>query len=341
VRLIGNHREKTAVVNSSVTMKEGASVKKMIISAVAALAVSAIAYAGQPAKAAPAASSADPVVIKYGNTEVHQSEFEAALKALPAEYQAYASGPGKRAFADDFVRMRMLAQAAEKSGVANTPDVQAQIKLMRDNALANAELTQMESSLKISDDDLKKLYDEKKSSFETVKARHILIAPSTSPAAQAERPKLTDEQAKAKAGEIRKKLVAGADFAEMAKKESDDVGSGQRGGDLGSFHKGQMVAEFDQAAFALKAGEISPVVKTEYGYHILQVQEHSTQPLDQVKEQLETQAKHETMQKQLDAMKTSANVTLDDNYFKPATPPVPVPVAPKAEEKPAPTPKKK
>src|SRR5947209_8251567 len=267
--------------------------------------------AAPKAPAAPAAA-ADPVIISAGDITIKQSEFENALESLPPQYQQYAMGPGKREFADDFLRMKMLAAKGTKEGLDRDADVQQQLALMKENLVANAELKKIESTIKISDEDLKKIYDANKKEYETVKASHILIAFKGSPAAQKDKPELTEEQAKAKADDIRAKLVAGADFAETAKKESDDTGSGSRGGDLGSFGHGQMVPEFEAAAFAAKPGEITPVVRTQFGYHIIKVESHDYTPLEQVKPAIEKTVRQKKMQETLEAMKTSANATYDE-----------------------------
>ncbi len=109
--------------------------------------------------------------------------------------------------------------------------------------------------------------------------------------------------------------MAGGDFALLAKSESNDTGSGENGGDLGSFGHGQMVPEFDQAAFAAKPGEVTPVVKTQFGYHIIKVESHDFTPLEQVKPAIEKTLRQKKIQETLEAMKTSANATYDEAYF--------------------------
>lgn len=285
----------------------------------------------KPAAPTPApAAAADPVIVSAGDITIKQSEFENALKTLPAEYQQYAMGPGKKQFAEDYLRMKMLAAQGYKNGLQNDPDVQRQLELMRDNLVANAQLGKIDKTIQISDDDLQKLYTSNKKDYEQVKARHILIAFKGSPAAQQGKPALTEEQAKAKAEEIKKQLQAGASFDDLAKKESDDVGSGSQGGALGAFGRGQMVPEFEAAAFNAKPGDIVGPVRTQFGFHIIKVESHDATPFDQVKATLEKSEHQKRLQAALDAMKNDAKPTFSETYFAPPPPP-----APAADSKPA------
>lgn len=142
---------------------------------------------------------------------------------------------------------------------------------------------------KISDAELQKEYQENLDSFRTperVRVRHILIKTQGKPKEDA--PKL-----KEKAEDLLKQIKAGADFAELAKKNSEDTGSAVKGGELGFVTHGQMVPNFEKAAFSLKPGETSAVVETEYGYHILQAeekQEAHTQSFEEARPQLFAEA---------------------------------------------------
>ena len=123
---------------------------------------------------------------------------------------------------------------------------------------------------KVTDKEINDFYKSNKDKFvmpESVHARHILV--KTTPGDDAK----TLAEKKERAESIRKELLGGADFAQMASAKSD-CPSAQAGGDLGVFVKGQMVKPFDEAAFSQKEKEIGPVVKTEYGYHIIQVIKH-------------------------------------------------------------------
>ena len=292
--------------------------------ALAATAVFAQEKAAAPAKAGEPASKQtakaeelNPVVMSATGVSVTKEEFEQAIKTLPPEYQQYATGSGKKQFAEDYLKMKVLAAEGMKDGLDKKPSVRQQLDLMRQNLVATEEVHKLESTIKVSDADVQKYYEEHKNEYEQVKARHILIAPKDSPAAPKGEGKkqLTDAEAKAKADEIRAKLVAGADFAEVAKKESDDTGSGAQGGELGSFGRGQMVPEFEQAAFAAKAGEITQPIKTQFGYHIIKVESHDTTPLAEVREALEKEEKQKLLQAKIDEIKTKANPTFNESYF--------------------------
>lgn len=146
------------------------------------------------------------------------------------------------------------------------------------------------ASLNISEDDLRKIYAsslDRYRSGERVMARHILLMTQN---------KSADDTKKleAKAADLLKQVKSGGDFAEIAKKNSDDPGSAPKGGDLGWVTKGQMVPNFEATAFSLKKGETSNVIKTEYGFHIVQVTDREdarVKPFDEVKADLATESK--------------------------------------------------
>jgi peptidyl-prolyl cis-trans isomerase C len=322
-------------------------VRKTIITLCAlALAVVTVALAQEKAaapkapptqQASAAAANPDPVVITAGTVTIRKSEFETAVKSLPAEYQSYALGPGKKQFADDFLRMKLLAAEGMKSGLDKDPDVLKQIELLKENLIAQEELKRLDKAAAVTDADIKQAYESNKNEYEQVKARHILIAFKGSPAAQKGKKELTDTEAKAKADALRAEIVAGkTKFEDVAKKESDDVESGKNGGELGSFGRGQMVPEFEQAAFTAKVGDVTPVVKTQFGYHIIRVDEHNTTPFEQVKANLEKNLKQKKLRDTIDAMKESAKPVYDETYFAPpAKPEASAPAAAPKSEKPA------
>ena len=148
---------------------------------------------------------------------------------------------------------------------------------------------QIATTVQISDADLHKAYEANLDQFrvaERAQARHILFMTDDK--------KKNDAEVKAKAEGVLKQLRGGADFAEMAKKNSEDPGSGSKGGDLGWVTRGQMVKPFEEAVFSQKPGVIGDLVKTQYGYHIVQVTERENahvRTFDEVKPELERAAK--------------------------------------------------
>jgi peptidyl-prolyl cis-trans isomerase D len=164
----------------------------------------------------------------------------------------------------------------------------------------------------VTDAQVRIAYDQNKDRYrlqERVKARHILIMTQGKPAS--EEPKL-----KAKAEDILKQLKAGGNFAELAAKYSDDPGSKTKGGDLGWFGKGQMVPEFEATTFALKPNEISGVVKTSYGYHIIQVLEKDQarlKPFEEVKTELTAELKKQKGQQEIQATLDDAQAAIKKN----------------------------
>jgi parvulin-like peptidyl-prolyl isomerase len=162
---------------------------------------------------------------------------------------------------------------------------------------------------------------------EEVRVRHILV------------------KDKAKAEELLAQLKGGANFEGLAKQHSEDPGSGAEGGDLGFFGKGRMVPEFEEAAFKLKPGELSGLVQTQFGYHILQGVEHRDArrvPLAEAKDEIKTKLGEERKDAALTAwlaeQKKAAKVTYAPGFDPKAPAPSP---KPKATPKAKPTPKAK
>jgi len=163
---------------------------------------------------------------------------------------------------------------------------------------------------------------------EQVHARHILIAPGN-PEAQEEPDPAREEKdkaaARAKAEQVLKQVRAGGDFAALAKQFSADSGSKDKGGDLGWFPAGQMVPQFDKAAFALQPGQISDLVESQFGFHIIKVEERAMKEKDRnvARESIE----QEKGKKWVEDIVKRSNVTVADN-FQVTAPPPQVPTSP-------------
>jgi parvulin-like peptidyl-prolyl isomerase len=286
-----------------------------------------------PPGSAPPPTDPNTVIITVGDHKITAGQFEEYIKALPPQYQQTARGPGRRDFAKNLVELNVLADEALKQGVDQKPEVRLQLQFQRDNMLAQAEFLNLQQQAAVSDAQVQTYYDAHKTDYEVLKARHILIRIKGAPMPGAPgKPELTDAEAKAKAEEIRKRLVAGEDFATIAKAESDDTSSGEDGGELGEFTRGRMVPPFEKAAFELKVGDISEPVQSPFGYHIIQVESHTTKSLDEVKPQIIAQLRPQAAREAVTALTGQAKVELNDAYFgaEPAAPGAPGAGAPGA-----------
>jgi parvulin-like peptidyl-prolyl isomerase len=243
------------------------------------------------------------------------------INAIPAQYQQYARGAGKRAFAEQIVQVKVLSQEAEKRKIDQEPKIKEEVTFQRENLLAQAMFLSLQDTVKVDDAAVEKYYNDHKNEYEVLKARHILIRVKGAPMqAIPGKPELTDEEALAKAQAIRKRVAGGEDFATVAKAESDDSGSGAQGGDLGEFRKGMMVPPFEEAAFAAKVNEITQPVKTPFGYHVILVQSHTTKTLAESRADIEKKIRPEIARDAVANLRKGATVQMDDGFFGPATP---------------------
>jgi parvulin-like peptidyl-prolyl isomerase len=275
------------------------------------------------APAPPAAQPAvppDTVVLTVGTEKLTRAQFEELVAALPDQVRSTATTPrGKRQLAEQLSEVLAIAQEARKRKLDQSPAVKQMIALQTDQVLAGVLARQISNETKPDDAAMRTYFDQHKAEFARVKASHILIRfkGSSAPARPGQKD-LTDEEALAKAQDIRKKLVGGADFAATAKAESDDAGSGAKGGSLGTFGHGQMVAPFEQAAFSLPLNQISEPVKSAFGYHVIKVEERTSETFEEAKPELEkqmAQVGQKLTRDALDNIHKQAQVSLDDAYF--------------------------
>lgn len=186
--------------------------------------------------------------------------------------------------ASNLYARRAMAQQAEADALDKDPAIAVALQIARDKVLSDAFMEKMDKANEPKPEAAEAMaraaYKAKPDRFkigEQVHARHILVAG-------------TDADAKAKAEKILADLKAGGDFAQLAKEHSADKSNADKGGDLGFFTRGKMVPEFETAAFALaKPGDLSGVVETKFGFHIIQLQEKKSaavRPFDEVKADL-------------------------------------------------------
>ncbi len=200
------------------------------------------------------------------------------------------------------VERHLLAQLAVKEGVAETAEYKRRLALYQAKALRDAYFFQ-KIRPQVTEEEIKAAYDQesaKVSQTERVRARHILLA------------------SEKEAVDIAARLKAGEKFPALAKKYSLD-GSKEYGGDLGYFTAPEMVAEFSKATFALKVGETSAPVKTDFGWHIIKVEDRklgAAQPYDQVKSALRNVLLRKKVQETMDELRKTAKVEVLDEDLK-------------------------
>ena len=289
-----------------------------------------------PAPAAPAASApatpaapADPVVARVNGEELHKSDVSRMVSQLPPQVQQMPIEMIYPAVIDQLISGKLVSSAGYKAGLADSAEVKDEIKRAEERAVQRAYI-QKEVKARITPDELQKAYQEflkENPAQEEVRAAHILVE--------------KEDEAKSIIAQLNK----GADFAKLAKEKSKDAAAAAQGGDLGYFTKDTMVEPFANAAFAMKPGEISKEpVKTQFGYHVIKVEDKRTQPqptLDEVKPQLEQELSKNIVTALVDELRDKAKIETfqldgspmpkEEPAAAPATPapaPAPAPAAP-------------
>ena len=258
----------------------------------------------------------DRVVVAVGDLTITAAQFDQIIDALPEQYRAVARGSGRKQFADNVVRIAVLAQEGKRRKLDESSAYRTQSRFEDASILANMTYEEIGKNAKLDEADVRKYFEAHKAEFEQVRARHILIRVQGSPAAVRPGQKdLTEAEALAKAQDLRKRIQAGEDFAQLARQESDDTGSWAKGGDLGFFRHGQMVPSFEEAAFAMQPGDLSEPVKTPFGYHVIKVEAKESKSFEDVRPELERRLRPEQAQKTLEELQKKSQVVLDPDFF--------------------------
>jgi len=227
-----------------------------------------------PVAPAQAQAQSDKVVAKVAGVEIRESDLAMAEEDMGQQVQQLEGAAKRDALVAYVADVILAAKAAEAKKVTDQKDFKSRIAFIR-NKLAMEMLLVQEGKAAATDVAMKKVYEEavkQQGNEQEVRARHILVP--------------TEAEAKTILAEIKK----GTDFAEMAKQKSKDPGAAAEGGDLGYFTKDQMVPEFAEQAFKMNKGDVSDPVKSQFGWHIIKVEDKRTKPaptFEAVKEQVE------------------------------------------------------
>jgi peptidyl-prolyl cis-trans isomerase C len=251
-----------------------------------------------------AARADDPVVARANGVDIHESDLAFAEEEIGSNMPQMQPEQKRDYLITYLTDVVIVSQAAEKQKLGDRDDVKRRLTFDRNRVLMEAMLTDVAKAA-LTDDAMHKVYEEavkQMPSEEEVHARHILVA--------------SEDEAKA----IEDQLKKGGDFAALAKEKSKDPGAAD-GGDLGYFTKDQMVPEFADAAFKLDKGQISDPVHTQFGWHIIKVEDKRTKPtptFDQVKAQLANYVEHKAQAEMVDNLRKTATI---ERLDKPAAPP--------------------
>lgn len=201
----------------------------------------------------------DKVLAKVAGREITEAEFHAYLQGIPREQQAYAMNPQYREqYLDQLIALHMFAQLGEDEKLDESEEYAKILESAKRDILAQLAMRDTLKKVQVSEEELKDYYEANQKKFEkgaTVSAKHILVE--------------QEEQCK----DILAQIESGAKTFEDAAQEFSTCPSKAKGGDLGEFGRGQMVKEFEDAAFAAEIGHVVGPVKTQFGYHLIKVED--------------------------------------------------------------------
>ncbi len=249
------------------------------------------------------AKADDAVVARVNGVDIKQSDLDFAASEVGPRLANYSPEDRRKVLLQYVIENELMAEAGQKDGLDKQATFPARVKYHDRRALRDAFF---DTSIvgAVSQDAAKKIYDEKIATMkpqQEIHARHILVA--------------TEDEAK----KVKQRLENGEDFATVAKEVSKDAGA--EGGDLGFFTRGQMLKPFEDAAFALEVGQISDPVQTQFGWHIIKVEEKRDQPLptfDQVKDAITAQLVQQKAQEVVTGLRDAAKIEVVDPELKKA-----------------------
>jgi peptidyl-prolyl cis-trans isomerase C len=262
-----------------------------------------------PSTPSPAAQPAGggEVIATYAGKRFTADDFRREVERLPPRSRAQLTTPDrKRQFVDNYILNELLAEQGEKKGYDKDPDIVRQIEDLRERLIVQRVMRDYQEAPILTDEDVRAYYDANQRLFSgaQIHAAHILVK----------------DEALAKS--LREQVVADpSKFEELAKTNSVDTATAARGGDLGFFGQGRMVAEFERAAFNLEnPGDLSEVVQTPFGFHIIKLLERKdgpAKPFEEVKDRIRVamvnQRRQEQVTKRFDQVKADAKIEVHED----------------------------
>lgn len=243
------------------------------------------------------------IIATINGKAITEGELRLAEAEIGAELGNIPDATKRRVLIEFMIETQLLADAADSAKLGQGADFEQRSRYWRRRALRD---TYFDTKIKggVTDADAKTFYDGQVAQMkpeEEVKTRHILVE--------------TEDQAK----ELREKIAHGGNFAQLAKEHSKDPGSKDEGGELGYFSRGQMVPQFEEAAFKLQKGDLSEPVQTQFGWHLIQVDDRRTRKppeFAEVKERLVAAMVHRKAQEIVASLREGAKIEYVDPAIK-------------------------
>ena len=224
------------------------------------------------------------ILAKVGQKEISNLDVQSAIQGLdPFQAQQFQTEEGQKYVLDDLVNQELLYTYAKDNKIDQEEDFRNEIKRVEENVLKQYVINKILTSVKLTEEEKKAFYEAQKQSFskpETASAKHILV------------------DSEDKANDILGKINAGEVSFEDAAKEHSSCPSNAHGGDLGTFGRGQMVPEFEDAVFSMNNGDVSGPVKTQFGYHLIKLENKNESTIPEYDEVAEEVGRTLLFQKQ-------------------------------------------
>jgi parvulin-like peptidyl-prolyl isomerase len=294
-----------------------------------------------PAQAAAADATADTkVVLRVGKEEVTKSDMDTVISTLSPQSQEAISKEGRRAVGDQFAVMLVLDQQAEKDNLDSSPEVRQRLELEKRQLLAQVEYQKLANQIQVTPDEVSQYFNAHKDVFDQVKLYEAIVRKKAADA-KAGDPGLPADQALAKINAIRAALVSGADINKVKTQFSVPnvvvVDSEPR-----TVRRGQLLPDLDKEAFSMKDGAVSQPYQTPQAIVLFQVIGHEPAELKDNSSQIENDLRREKLDAEIADLRKSANIWMDDDYFKAASAPAEEPAAkePETAKPAAPAPRK-
>lgn len=236
------------------------------------------------------------ILAKVGQKEITNLDVQSAIQGLdPYQAQQFQTEEGQKYVLDDLINQELLYMYAKDNKIDQDEEFRNEMKRVEENVLKQYVINKILTSVKLTEEEKKAFYEAQKQSFskpETANAKHILV------------------DSEEKANDILGKINAGDVSFEDAAKEHSTCPSKNNGGDLGTFGRGQMVPEFEDATFAMNVGDVSEPVKTQFGYHLIKLEAKNEPTIpayeeiaDKVEKTLMFQKQGEVYKNKLDEVK--------------------------------------